>query len=360
MPKKRNMSDIYAAMGNVNVGRKEDASKKKSYEIEGLFKPKMGPDGKFTVVMRFLPAHPDEDIPWVENRNHMFQLDNGAWFGCDCLKKWNKPCPICDYNSKVWEKYGRTDEARAKVKAKWKPHYYSNVYIVKNPTATETEGKVYRFEYGRAIMKFIQDAMADKDDAELGLIPGINPFSWWGPNDKAVLAGEDKAGANFVFEGVRGPNGPNYDNSHFSNPRRISKLGADGKMKEMTDAEIDVIESQLYTLKDIEKQESEARSYKDVLDFYKKKSGGEDLMEEFSDGNTEYEATVNTVPKASAIVESDDDEMFAGTPLETKKPTVETATMPFDEDEDTGASVSSSTEETSDDDDDFFARLANG
>jgi hypothetical protein len=113
-------------------------------------------------------------------------------------------------------------------------------------------------------------------------------------------------------------------------------------------------------LKDIEKQESETRSYKDVLEFYKKKSGGEDLMEEFSDGNTEYEATVNTVPKASAIVESDDDEMFAGTPLETKKPAVETATMPFDEDEDTGASASSSTEETSDDDDDFFARLANG
>ena len=52
--------------------------------------------------------------------------------------------------------------------------------------------------------------------------------------------------------------------------------------------------------------------------------------------------------------------MFAGTPLETKKHTVEVSTMPFDEDEDTGASASSSIEETSDDDDDFFSRLANG
>ena len=228
MPIKRNnLNALYSAMDNLNIGKKDN--KQKSYEIEGLFKPKMGADGKFTVVLRFLPAHPDEEIPWVENRSHMFQLSNGAWFGCDCAKKWNEPCPICDYNAKIWNKYGRTDEARSRVKDKWKPKFYSNVYIVKNPNAPETEGRVYRLEYGRAIMKMIQDAMADKDDAELGVIPGINPFSWWGPNDKAVLTGEDKAGANFVWEGVKGSNGPNYSSSHFSNPRRMCKLGQDGK-----------------------------------------------------------------------------------------------------------------------------------
>lgn len=353
MPKKRNMNDLYAAMENINIKRKDD-KQKKNYIVEGLFKPKMGADGKFTVVMRFLPAHPDEDLPWIENRSHMFQLENGQWFGCGCNSKWSDPCPICEYNKKIWEKYGKTDEARRRVKGKWRPKYYSNVYIVKNPNATETEGKVYRFEYGRQIMKFIQEAMADKDDAELGIIPGINPFSWWGPNDEAVIAGEDKPGANFVFEGVAASNGPDYSSSHFSTPRRICKLAQNGKLVEMTEGEIDAVEAQLYTLKDIEDSKEDARSYEDILSFYKRKSGGEDLFAEFSDGTTEYEATTRTESYKTAI--ADDDEMFAGTPLEAKNTVIkETVNMPFD---DASESENSGVEEA-DDDDDFFARLAN-
>ena len=356
MPIKRNnLNALYTAMDSINIGKKD--SKQKSYEIEGLFKPKMGANGKFTVVLRFLPSHPDEENPWVENRSHMFQLANGSWFGCDCAKKWNEPCPICDYNAKIWTKYGRTDEARAKVKDKWKPKYYSNVYIVKNANAPETEGHVYRLEYGRAIMKFIQDAMADKDDAELGLIPGINPFSWWGPNDKAVLAGEDKAGANFVWEGVKGSNGPNYSTSHFSNPRRICKLGQDGKLAEMTDAEIDVIESQLYTLKDIEKQKDQIRSYEDILKFYKTKAG-EDLFAEFEDG-TDYTATVNT----AKTTEVDDNDIFAEATRPAPKATAPVETVEsepaFDVDFEATKEPAASVE-SADDEEDFFARLANG
>ena len=356
MPIKRNnLNALYSAMDSLNINKKD---KQKSYEIEGLFKPKMGADGKFTVVLRFLPAHPDEEIPWVENRSHMFQLANGSWFGCDCAKKWNEPCPICDYNAKIWTKYGRTDEARIRVKDKWKPKFYSNVYIVKNPNAPETEGRVYRLEYGRAIMKFIQDAMADKDDAELGVIPGINPFSWWGPNDKAVLDGEDKAGANFVWEGIKGSNGPNYSTSHFSNPRRMCKLGQDGKLVEMTDAELDVVESQLYTLKDIEKQKDQMRSYEDLLKFYKTKAG-EDLFAEFEDG-TDYTATVNT----GKTVDAEDEGMFvSAAPKKTvQAPVEQPAEEPVFEasfETQKTTSVSSPVQEA-EDEDDFFAKLANG
>lgn len=355
MPIKRNnLNALYSAMNNLNIGKKDN--KQKSYEIEGLFKPKMGADGKFTVVLRFLPAHPDEEIPWVENRSHMFQLSNGAWFGCDCAKKWNEPCPICDYNAKIWNKYGRTDEARSRVKDKWRPRFYSNVYIVKNPNAPETEGRVYRLEYGRAIMKMIQDAMADKDDAELGVIPGINPFSWWGPADKAVLTGEDKAGANFVWEGVKGSNGPKYSSSHFSNPRRMCKLGQDGKLVEMTDAELDVVESQLFTLKDIEKQKDQLRSYEDILKFYKTKSS-EDLFAEFEDG-TDYTATVNT----GKTVEADDDDMFEAAPRKTAEVPMEkeVPTEPLFEPEFEATKPTTSSVEAAEDEEDFFARLANG
>lgn len=364
MPIKRSFSNIYSEMDKINVNRKKENTEKKNYEIEGLFKPKMV-NGKFSIVLRFLPSHPNEELPWIENRNHLFQLDNGSWFGCDCAKKFNKPCPICDYNAKVWEKYGRTDEARAKVKAKWRPNYYSNILIIKNDNQPDTVGKVYRLQYGRAIMKKIQEAMENKDDPELGIIPGINPFSWWGPNDEAVIKGDEKAGANFVWEAVQGSNGPNYDSSHFNPARRISKFGPDGKLHNLTDDEIDAIESQLYTLKDIEIKEDAIRSYGEVLEFYKKKSG-EDLMAEFTDGSSDYAATTKSHIQTE---EADDEEMFSGTPLETKKQTVTetvkkadfTNSMPFDEESESQDNAETGmVDATEEDDDDFFARLANG
>lgn len=338
MPVKRNFNSYFQDVQNLNINR-EQKQTSKNYEVEGLLKPLMK-NGKFTIVLRFLPSKPveGEDVPFVENRTHMMQLANGTWFGCDCAKKWTgMNCPVCDYNSKVWTKYGRTDEARNRVLPKWRPDYYANVYIVKNDNQPDTVGKVYRFKFGRAIMKFITDAMADRDDAELGRVPGINPFSWYGPNDKEVISGEEKAGANFVFEAVQGSNGPNYSTSHFSSPRRICKLNQAGQLQEMTDTEIDVVESQLWTLKDIEKQKEEIKSYNDILEMYKRKSG-EDMMGEFAD-NTGYTSTFVTPSHPAKTVEVNDDDIFASN-----------NSMPFDE--------PTSNVADSDSDDDFFARLS--
>ena len=77
---RNNLNNLYSAMNNVSsaINRHRDDDKKKTYEVEGLFKPLMK-NGKFTVVMRFLPAKvgDGDEIPWVENRIHLFQLENG-------------------------------------------------------------------------------------------------------------------------------------------------------------------------------------------------------------------------------------------------------------------------------------------
>lgn len=348
MPTKRNFNSYFQDVKNVNINR-DDKKGGSKFEIEGLLKPVMK-NGKFSMVLRFLPSKPveGEDVPFVENRSHMMQLSNGLWFGCDCAKKWpGERCPVCDYNSKVWTKYGRTDEARAKVLPKWRPDYYTNVYVVKNPNQPDTEGKVFRLKFSRAIMKYITDAMADRDDAELGRVPGINPFSWYGPEDKEVVTGEEKPGANFIWEGIQGSNGPNYDTSHFGKPSRISKLTADGKIAPMTNAEIDEVESQLWTLKDIEKQKESIKSYDEILNLYKTKSG-EDMMGEFAD-NTDFEATTS-VNKAPSMCENtvavNDDEIF-GSSFESKSTA---SSGPFDDEP--------SSVDAAEDDDDFFSRLS--
>lgn len=255
MPIKRDLSLYFA---DVDATAKTFEKQRKSYKIENLFVPTYK-DGKFTTVIRFLPSHPDEIKPFIENRTHMFKLANGQWFGCDCLGKFGKPCPICEYNREQYKKY-TLEEARSHTLGKARSRYVCNILVVRNPNNLETEGKVFRFEFGTQIMKMIMDAMTDKDDG-LTVTKKINPFDW-------------KLGANFVYEGVQSSNGPKLNSSHFGPQQTINRWDASTKQFiEMSDAEIDVIESQLYKLDECCHKEADVPDYNRILERYEQKAG---------------------------------------------------------------------------------------
>jgi hypothetical protein len=134
--------------------------------------------------------------------------------------------------------------------------FVSNVYIVKNNNAPDTEGKVYRFEYGIQIMDMIRKAMTGYVDPEDGEVEGYNPFDW-------------KNGANFIYKGVSGAKGPNIKDSKFGKRRIIS----DKNGKELTAAQIDEIESQLYTLDEYERKINESPDYNAIRGRFKNKLG---------------------------------------------------------------------------------------
>lgn len=232
------------------------ATQRKSYKVENVFTPTYK-DGKFSVILRFLPSHPDEIKPFVENRTHMFKVNGDQWFGCDCLGKFGKPCPICEYNREQFKKYGK-EEGRARSFGKARSKYVCNVLVVRNANNTEQEGKVYRFEFGAQIMKMISEAMTEKDDG-LSVTPAINPFDW-------------TLGANFVYEGVQSSNGPKLDASHFGPQQAINKWTGKG-YKELTEAEIDDIESKLYKLDECYHKEEDCANYNQILERYEKKTG---------------------------------------------------------------------------------------
>jgi len=287
MPIKRDFNDYFSQIQHAgNAGGTE----KKSYKVENAFTPVIK-DGSYEVVMRFLPSHPDEVAPFIENRNHMFQLKNGAWFGCDCLSKWGKPCPICDFNRAMWKKYPK-EEAKNKTLGKFKPNYVSNVLIVRNDNAPETEGKVFRFEYKSLVMGLISKAMTDHEDPEEGIIKGFNPFDW-------------KTGANFIFKGVQAGKFVKNDGSMFGAQKPINRWDrATKKFVPLTDEEIDAIEGQLYTLADCEHKLEDVRDYQGILDSYLKKNGtplGADEGLSFGNGV----AVANTNAAASTTIPED-------------------------------------------------------
>jgi|SRR5690554_261127 len=261
MPIKRNI-DSYFDIIAPNKNQEETKFKKKSYAVEKSFKP-VYKDGQFEVVLRFLPSCKEEFRPFVENRSHFIRgkSTSGEFkvFPVNCLSKYGKPCPICDYNREVFKKVGKIDYRNHSL-GKANKKYISNVLVVRNDNAPDTEGQIFRFEFGIMFHNLISNIMSNREDLELGTIKGINPFDYID-------------GANFIFKGSKESNDaiPNYKESSFGIQRRINHWNRDlKKYVEYTDEEIEEIDNNLLTLEEWDIKEEDVSTYEQVLESYEK------------------------------------------------------------------------------------------
>lgn len=295
MPETRDLSNYFKAVLGTAQQTKEQAPKIK-YKVEDVFKP-VFKNGEAEVVLRFLPSHPNEFKPFIENRSHMYEYEPGKFFGCDCLEKYGVACPICDHNHKLYTcgKYSKEEASHLRLPAA-RRRFVSNVYIVKNNNAPDTEGKVYRFEYGVQIMDMIRRAMTGYVDPEDGEVEGYNPFDY-------------KNGANFIYKGISGAKGPNIKDSKFGKRRPIS----DKNNRELTDEQINEIESRLYTLDEYERKIEESPNYNAIRGRFKAKTGY-NLFDKFVGTRAEVvpcqeelgsESVVNTAKHESTSVAED-------------------------------------------------------
>lgn len=251
----RNFDDYFKQIQDV-------AAKKTgtSFTIENEFVPVMV-NGSCEIVLRLLPQPKTEAAPFIENRSHSFQGTDGKWHVVDCLRKAGHKCPICDWNSAVYDSFPK-EEAKKIAKKKAKRTFVSNVLVVKNPSDPNTEGKVFRFKYGIQIMKKILEKMTDREDPDKGLIKGMNVFDYY-------------KGANLIYKARQTNFGPNPEDSYFGDQKPIS----DKNNVPLTDAEIQAIDDQLYPLKPCEKDTSN-ETWEDVLKTYEKFREGEKLFDE--------------------------------------------------------------------------------
>ena len=148
-------------------------------------------------VIRFLPAPDGEDLPFVKVYSHAFQ-GPGGWLIDQCLTTINQKCPVCEYNSGLWNNGTDAGKEVAR-KQKRKLTYVSNVYVVKDPANPENEGKVFLFKYGKKIFDKIMEAMQPEYEDETP----INAFDFW-------------QGANFKLKAKSVAGYRNYDSSEFA------------------------------------------------------------------------------------------------------------------------------------------------
>ena len=163
---------------------------------ERLWKPEMDKTGVGSAVIRFLPAPDGEDVPWAKMYTHAFQ-GPGGWYIENSLTTVGQKDPVSEFNRGLWNSGSEKDKETVR-KQKRKLSYYSNIYVVKDPTNPQNEGKVFLFKYGKKIFDKILNAMQPEFDDE----DPINPFDFW-------------QGANFKLKIVKKDGYWNYDKSEF-------------------------------------------------------------------------------------------------------------------------------------------------
>ena len=164
-----------------------------------LWKPEVDKAGNGYAVIRFLPAVDGEDMPWAKLYTHAFQ-GSGGWYIENSLTTLGSKDPVSEYNSQLWNSGIDADKEVAR-KQKRKLSYYSNIYVVKDPTNPQNEGKVFLFRYGKKIFDKITASMQPEFEDE----EAINPFDFW-------------AGANFKLKIKKVAGFWNYDSSEFAAP----------------------------------------------------------------------------------------------------------------------------------------------
>jgi hypothetical protein len=196
------LSELRKNRGNFDSLMKEvekiaNPTNEKRGDDDRLWKPSVDKAGNGQAVLRFLPAPPGEELPWVRVYDHGFQGPTGKWYIENSLTTINKPDPLGELNSELWNSGVEANKEIAR-KQKRRLSYISNVLVIKDPANPENEGKVFLYKFGKKIFDKIKDVMQPTFEDE----KPVNPFDLW-------------EGANFKLrirqvEGYR-----NYDKSEF-------------------------------------------------------------------------------------------------------------------------------------------------
>ena len=202
-----------------------------------LWKLEVDKSGNGYAVIRFLPAPEGEDLPFVKLYSHAFQ-GPGGWYIENSLTTLGQKDPVSEFNTELWNNGTDSGKETAR-KQKRKLTYVSNIYVVKDPTNPENEGKVFLYKYGKKIFDKITAAMQPEFEDETA----IDPFDFW-------------QGANFKLKAKNVAGYRNYDSSEFAaqSPLLDDDEAMEGLWKKQSSLEEFVGADQFKSYEDLKKR----------------------------------------------------------------------------------------------------------
>ena len=201
---------------------------------ERLWKLDVDKAGNGYAVIRFLPAPNGEELPWAKVWSHAFQ-GPGGWYIENSLTTLGGKDPVSEYNRILWNSGADEDKEQAR-KQKRKLTYIANIYVVKDPSNPQNEGKVFLYKFGKKIFDKISAAMQPEFEDE----EAIDPFDFW-------------KGANFKLKAKNVAGYRNYDSSEFASPDALLD----------DDDELEAIWKKQYSLEEFTRQD-QFKSYDEL------------------------------------------------------------------------------------------------
>ena len=254
-----------------------------------FWSPTVDKAGNGYAVIRFLPPHPNEDVPFIRMFDHGFQ-GPGGWYIENSLTTLGLQDPVSEYNSKLWNSGIESNKEIAR-KQKRRLIFISNIYVVSDQGNPTNEGKVFLYKFGKKIFDKLNEAMNPQFADE----EAINPFHLWD-------------GANFKLK-IRNVEGyRNYDKSEFDKVKPL--LNDDSELEKIWNAEYPLQE--FLSAKNFKSyDELKIRLSKVLSDNFStgtSRANDED-MPWMRDGEDSAPQTKTTAaPKLAAVEEDEDDE----------------------------------------------------
>lgn len=244
----------------------------KDYNDPTYWQPTTDKAGNGMAIIRFLPAPPGEDLPYVEIFSHGFKV-NGKWYIENCRTTIGEEDPVVEHCNALWDRInaGESELKEAARARKRKLHYHTNIYIVKDYGNPDNDGKVFRFRFGPKLFEKITAAMSPEFEDE----QPMNPFDPW-------------EGADFKLKVRKVDGNRNYDLSGFSAP---SELGDDDMIDEVwnkTHSLAKLLEPSNFKPYDVLKKR---------LDFVLGSKGGNSEAEESKDDDSESAMKQEEAPR---------------------------------------------------------------
>jgi hypothetical protein len=240
-------------------------SEKPSYVDERIWKLERDKSGNGYAIIRFLPAPPNEDVPWVKLWTHGFK-GPGGWYIENSLTTLGKDDPVSKANTALWNSGIESDKNIARDR-KRKLNFYSNILVLEDSANAGNEGKVFLFRYGKKIFEKITSVMNPEFKDETPL----NPFDFW-------------EGANFKMKMRQVDGFANYDKSEFAS---VTPL-CDGK-----DADLEEVWKQQHSLQELV-DPSSFKSYQELEARFNTVVGGGSGFETIEESNNEETVTTSS------------------------------------------------------------------
>jgi hypothetical protein len=183
------------------------ASPSSGSEDARFWQPTVDKAGNGSATIRFLPAVEKEDMPFVQVFSHGFKGPTGLWYIENSRTTIKQIDPVSEYNSVLWNKSkdDNSPERKQVRDQKRRLNYISNIYVIKDPSNSENDGKVFLYQYGKKIFDKINEAMHPQFEDE----KAFNPFDLW-------------EGANFKLKIRKVDDFRNYDKSEFESVGPLS------------------------------------------------------------------------------------------------------------------------------------------